>query len=146
MLLNEYISKNQKNIKTFQHKNPSISDGANPKIFFGVYVNEDKVLKYKSLGIQDDPTSVEDSEIKILKGQTIALFDQPIALSSRSMENYKEVDNKELLSKHIEDIFSKIKKGVLPPTVNLLEKYHGKEDVSPQPERKEKITTIKKKI
>lgn len=146
MLLTEYISKNQNNIKTFQHKNPSISDSQNPKIFFGIYVNEDKILKYKSPEIHDDPTSPEDSEIKVLKGQTIALFDQPITLSSRSMENYKAVDDKLLLSQHLEGLFVKIKNGQLPPSINLLEKYHGKEEQQPQPDRKDKNTIKNNKI
>ena len=132
MLLNEYINENQKNIKTYQHKNPKEANEDNPKLFLGIYVNKDEVLKYKSIGIHDDPLAKEDSEIKVLKGQTIVLFEQPITLSSRNIENYKVVEPNALLSEHIKDLLNKIESGILPPSINLLEKYHGKEDASTQ--------------
>lgn len=142
MIITDYINKNQSSVKILQQKNTQSIDKTVPKFFIGITASEDVVLKYKSEAILDDPTALEDKEIKVKKGQMIAIFDEPFIMPEKKLSLYKETTQKGLLNEHIKELFTKIETGQLPPTVNILEKYHGAETAPEKTNKKQNTPKI----
>lgn len=138
MILNDYAKKNQSNIIVLRQKNIDSIDNSVPRVFEGLKINEDVILKYKSLAISDDPTAIEDREIKVKKGQILALFDEPYVMPDKKLALYKQTNHNELLSDDIKELYEKIESGILQPTVNVLEKHYGKENERPEQNNKSK--------
>jgi len=127
MILNEYVKEKQREIKIFKRNESFTDDKTLPKIFNGIIVDENITLEYKSLKIADDPTSKEDMKISLKKGQVLAVFDQPLAISPEKMDMFTIYKEDNLLVEHLKKLFSKIKNGISAPTVNILEKFYGEE-------------------
>lgn len=140
MILQEYTKKNQGNIILLLQKNTESIDSSIPRVFEALKINEDITLKYKSIAISDDPTATEDREIKLKKGQILAIFDEPYVMPEKKLALYKQTNQNELLKNDINFLYHNIESGISTPTVNVLEKHYGKENIRPEQGSKSKNT------
>lgn len=138
MILQEYTKKNQSNIMLLLQKNTDSIDNSVPRVFEALKINEDITLKYKSLAVSDDPTAVEDREIQLKKGQILAIFDEPYVMPEKKLVLYKQTNKDQLLKDDINLLYHNIESGISAPTINVLEKHYGKENIRPEQGSKSK--------